>query len=323
MSLFSQFHFIRPEWLWAFVPAILTWWLLKRRQDRLQGWKRMIAPQLLPHLLVDVSEQGGRIRPLGLLGLLWVLGIIALSGPSWQREPAPFAEEQAVLVVILKLTPSMQAGDVQPSRLVRAVDKIDRLLNRRPDTRTALVAYAGSAHQVMPFTRDHRLIVDFAHELSPDLMPRAGESLLAAIKLADQMITDSGRPGTMLVLADSVDAAQFAELETGSAGRNTAELWAIAAGEDVVPLPGTPAAPALDEPGMLAAADALGGSLEIISIDDRDVAAIDRRIGRAIAEVSTREGERWRDAGYFMLPLLLLLCLFWFRQGWVVRWADR
>jgi Ca-activated chloride channel family protein len=322
MNALSQFYFIRSEWLWLLPLAALIWWQMRRQRDTLGGWRKSIAPQLLPHLLVNAEQADHRFSPVGLLGLIWLLGIIALAGPSWQREVSPFAEEQAVLVIILKMTPSMEAGDIQPSRLLRAVDKIERLLARRQDTRTALIAYAGSAHRVMPFTRDHALIVDFARELSPGVMPRAGEELLEAITLGEKLIQNSAHPGTMLVLADSVDAGQIPALQKARAGHSATELWAVAAGEEVIPLPGTPSAPALDKANMQAVADALGGSLEIISVDQSDVEAIDRRIGRHLADISQADGERWRDAGYYLLPLLVLLGLFWFRKGWVIRWGD-
>ena len=322
MNALSQFHFIRPEWLWLIPLATLIWWQMRHQHDALQGWRKSIAPQLLPHLLVNAEQANHPLNPVGLLGLLWLLGIIALAGPSWQREASPFAEEQAVLVVILKLTPSMEAGDLQPDRLARAVEKIDRFLAKRSDTRTALIVYAGSAHRVMPFTRDHALITDFARELTPEVMPRAGEELLEAIVLGEKLIQDSAQPGTILVLADSVDPAQVPGLKKSRANRGAAELWAIAAGEEVVPLPGSPPAPALDAANMQVVADALGGSLQIISLDDSDIDAINRRIGRHLADISQAEGERWHDAGYYFLPLLVLLGLFWFRKGWVIRWVD-
>ena len=322
MSALAEFHFLRPAWLLLMPLALGVWWLLRQRHDQLRGWRELVAPQLLPHLLVNAREAQRQIQPVKLLLWFWLLGIVALAGPSWQREPSPFAAEQSVLVVILKMTPSMQAGDVQPSRMIRAVDKIQRLLALRPDTRVALIAYAGTAHRVMPFTRDHGLLVEFAGELDPGVMPRPGDDLVAAIALGSSLIRKEAHPGTMLVLADSVDVLQAPELEDAAEQYGAAELWAIAAGPEVIPVPGSPPAPPLDEETMRTAARALGGSLEVISLDDSDIEAIDSRLARHMAELAGQEGERWRDAGYFLLPLLLVLGLFWFRKGWVVRWSD-
>jgi len=175
MSGLAELHFLRPWWLLALLPgALLIWSLWRRRGD--VAWRRVIAPHLLPHLLAGEDGATGRLRPMHLLGVFWLLGVIALAGPSWQRELAPFAEERAALVIALHLGPSMLAEDIQPSRLERAVHKIRDLLALRPDTRTALIAYAGSAHMVMPFTSDARLIEEFAAQLSPELMPRPGNA---------------------------------------------------------------------------------------------------------------------------------------------------
>ena len=128
MNALAEFHFLRPAWLALLPLALGIWWLMRRQHDQLRDWRELVAPRLLTHLLVDARESGRRLQPVTLLLWFWLLGILALSGPAWQREPSPFAAEQSVLVVLLKTTPSMQAGDVQPSRMIRAVDKIQSLL---------------------------------------------------------------------------------------------------------------------------------------------------------------------------------------------------
>jgi len=320
MGQFAEFHFLRSEWLWLLLPALPVWWLMWRRHDQLRGWRRSIAPHLLPHLLVGSTTVQSKIRPVYLLGLFWLLAIFALAGPSWQREATPFAEDQAVLVILFKVTPSMQAGDVQPSRLRRAAYKIEKLLERRPDTRTALIAYAGTAHRVMPFTHDHKLIYQFANELAPEIMPKAGDDLVDAVKLGNDLIARAGVLGSMLLLADSVDASQLKALQAQTSV--PVQLWAIAAGPDVMPVMGSPSAPPLDEASMKEAASALGGGMIPITIDDGDIETVNHRIGRSMTSIGRSEGERWQDAGYWVVPLLVLLALFWFRRGWVVRWAD-
>src|SRR5262249_62274616 len=102
------------------------------------------------------------------------LGVVALAGPTWEREPAPFAEDRAVLAIVLKVTPSMQSQDVQPTRLARATEKIRDLLAQRPGAKTALFAYAGSAHRVMPLTSDSGIIEAFAAELAPGVVAGDG-----------------------------------------------------------------------------------------------------------------------------------------------------
>ena len=72
-------HFLRPAWLLALLPAAwLLWWAL--RSPGSAGWRRVVDPALLPHLLLP--GRGGRRGALGLLGAGWLAGVIALAGPT-------------------------------------------------------------------------------------------------------------------------------------------------------------------------------------------------------------------------------------------------
>ncbi len=65
----------------------------------------LIAPHLLKHLLIGESKKG-IFYPVRIFPLAWLLLVIALSGPSWRLEPSPFAEQQAGLMVLLKVSSS-------------------------------------------------------------------------------------------------------------------------------------------------------------------------------------------------------------------------
>ena len=112
----DELHLLRPMWMWSLVPAGLIWLGLWRLQDRVSEWKKLIDPHLLEHLLVE-KQRRRRLRPIHLTLILWVLCVIALAGPTWEREPSPFADDQAGLMVLLKSSATMNATDVQPSRL--------------------------------------------------------------------------------------------------------------------------------------------------------------------------------------------------------------
>lgn len=320
MTELSQFHFLRPWWLLLMFPAAALVWSILCRQDPLRRWKQLIAPELLRHLLIrDRSGRNG-LRPAYLLAGAWLVATLALAGPSWQREATPFAEDQAALVIALKVTPEMLAQDVQPSRLERAVHKIHDLLDLRPATRTALIAYAGSAHQVMPLTTDPEIIESFASELLPDLMPVAGDAAARAVRMANGILERAGVAGSVLLMADSVDPLEYEDLRASREDDGVdVHILALAAGPDVVPPAGSPPAAALDADAMAEAAKAAGGSLVVVTADDSDVRQLNARIDRSIARLPTRESERWEDAGYYLLPFLALLLLPFARRGAAVE----
>jgi Ca-activated chloride channel homolog len=317
----QQLHFLRPWWLLALVPALLLVWTIRRQQDAARPWRGLVAPHLLPYLLTR-SELQRRLQPVHLLLLVWLLSTLAVAGPTWRHEPAPFAEDTAALVLAVKVTPTMLAQDIQPSRLARAAQKIHDLLAQRPGTLTALVAYAGSAHLVLPLTRDASLIEGFAAELAPGIMPVEGDVAGQALALANQQLQKSRRNGSILLVTDSVAADQLPLLTTHRQnGGAPVHILAVAA-EPGVPLrPDSPPAPALDRTALGKAAHAAGASLTLVSPDASDVQRLVRHLATSITAAQPADaGERWQDAGYWLVPVVALLALAWFRPGWIVSW---
>lgn len=317
--MIANFHFLRPMVLLLLIPAGALIWMIRRHRSGEYAWGRVMEPHLLRLLLVHEKQPTGIWQPLTALALFWGIGAIALAGPTWRQIPAPFSEEKAALAILVKVTPTMLAGDIQPSRLERAVHKIQDILDRRLGGRTALIAYSGSAHMVMPFTKDARMIKLFAGELSPEIMPQVGDVASAAVILANKMLREAKTPGSILLIADDIAADQLEELERQrDNGGAPVHILAMAAGPEVTPPPGSPSAPALDQSAMDSAAKAVGGTLTLPSADDSDVDRLARLIERSMAPADLQEGEHWQDAGYYLLPLLGLILLFGFRRGWVV-----
>lgn len=316
MNWLDTFHFLRPAWLLLLLPAALVAWSVLRRQDPAHAWRGIIEPQLLEHLVVRGEEPRGRVRPAYVMAAAWLLGVVALAGPTWEKEPNPLTQDQSAFFIVLKVTPDMLAEDIQPSRLRRAVQKISDLLERRSGAKTGLIAYAGSAHLVMPLTTDPANVDFFAADLAPDLMPLEGDEPVEALALAGRRLRASGLPGSILLVADSVDPSMAGSIEAlRESGIPEINVFAVAAGPDVVPPADSPPAPPLDEDAMRAIARAGGGSLVRITPDDSDVRQLSARIERSIAAAPVKEGEHWKDAGYYLLWPLLLILLPAFRRG--------
>ena len=258
----AEFHLLRPMWLWSLLPAAVLAWAMWRRQDRIAVWKRVIDPHLLEQLLV--GERGRwRLRPLHLIIVLWITCGVALAGPSWQREPSPFADDQAGLMVLLKASGTMSATDVQPSRMERSQHKLHDLLQRREGAASGLIVYSGSAHLVMPLTRDSRILTAMAAELSPELMPRDGDALGDALRLAADALERAGVPGSVLVIADAVAPSQVT-VAASEALDLPVQLLSVRP-------PGAPV-----DPGLRQLADQRRAAVTPLSIDAADVDRIAR-----------------------------------------------
>lgn len=299
-------HFIRPLWLLALLPALLLCGLVYRQQNQSLSWARFIDPHLLEHLVVDKHKRGA-IRPINVLFLMWILTSLALAGPAWQREPSPFSDDRAGLVVLLNVSETMNGTDVRPSRLERAKHKLRDLLALRKGSSTGLVVYSGSAHLVMPLTRDDRIIQAMIEGLTPDLMPVDGDALMAAIEKAGDLFEKSTGPGSILVMADTVSLSQINALSAYEMKRPV-QFMAIQSPSAII------------DDGIQRAARTLNSSAVKMTFDRKDVEEI---AGRAKKEfmnhASAQDGERWRDAGYGMVPLIAICGLMWSRKGWGIR----
>lgn len=301
--MIGAFHFIRPEWLLALIPVALLWWLLRRRTDALQPWRGIVAPHLLSHLLSG-EETKSRFSPLDLLAVGWLVVVVAIAGPTWKREPAPFAEETAALAIVVKVSPSMKTEDVQPSRLARATQKIHDLLEKRGGAKTSLIAYAGTAHVVMPATTDGGIIDSFAQALDPKIMPEDGDAAADALRLADQTLTDAGG-GSILWITDNIAPEQSAALSD----------WRKSSGTVVRLF--SPLLPGTEREAVEHAARSVRVDTVELTADDSDVQKL--AAAAKFANVSGGESNsRWAESGYWLTPLIAGLLLPFFRKGWMV-----
>ncbi len=319
--MITSFHFLRPPWLLAALPCAALWWYLLRREGRRLAWRGMVAEHLVPYVVVGATAGTQRLRPAVLLGPVLLVACLALAGPTWLREPAPFADDEAALIIAVEVTPTMLARDVQPSRLERAEQKIRELLSRRKGAPAVLIAYAGTAHLVLPLTEDGDLVADFAGELHPDQMPVTGDAAEKALELAREQLVAAGRPGSILLVTDGVSPAAIERIRASrAAGAPRMHLFGFAAGPEAIVPPGSPPAPPIDQEGLRRAAKAGGGSVVFISPDTRDVDKLSRIVESQFTPAVGQGGERWRDLGFWLVPVVAALMVPWFRRGWVVAY---
>lgn len=296
--MLAEFHFLRPLWLLTLLPAALIWLSTWKRNRPLGSLAKAVEPHLLKHLLIDAESTRG-FRPVHLLGIVWLLSILALAGPSWKQEPSPFADQQAGLFVLLRVSPTMLATDLQPTRLERARHKLTDLLELREGAATGLIAYNGSAHLVMPLTRDTRILSTMTESLSPDIMPRDGDALKEAIELAQSHFDRAQMPGSILVITDEINDSRPVE------SKLPLQFLALHA-------PGSPI-----PSGLQANASRLGSSITSFSFESSDVEQVNGR-ARSEFRLSSAGGEglRSQDGGIALLPFIALLSLAFFRKGW-------
>ena len=333
MSGLEQFHFLRPWWLLGFIP--LLWLLLQMARSTLisRSWEAVVDRQLLPFSLVGKTTARGTV-PSVLLGICGTLAIVALAGPVWEKMPQPVFSARTALVVALDLSRSMDAADIQPTRLERARFKINDFLDKRAEGQTALLVYAGDAFAVTPLTDDVATIKLQLLALTTDIIPVQGNQTGTAIMMAIELLEKGGATkGDILLITDEVDFDRAEEAATAVAGAGY-RLSIMGVGTEE----GAPIAkpdggfltdelnniivPVLDEAPMQQLAGVGGGRYTHISLDDSDIETLDSFFSAALTEGDVDETEFetdvWREQGPWLLLLLIPLSALLFRRGYII-----
>ncbi|WP_300074022.1 VWA domain-containing protein [uncultured Ruegeria sp.] len=304
-NFLDALHFLRPVWL-MLLPCIgLLWYIARRRPRKERHDARHFAPHLAAALQVG-SNTRRRIQPVDSVMLCLSLLALSAAGPSWSRIPNPLIAETAPLVVALKVTPSMENTDLAPSRLDRARFKILDLIAARAGGRTALVAYAGTAHRVAPLTEDPNILRPLLQGLNPKVMPVEGDDAAAALELAREILKVAETPGAILFVLDDLDPATVAALTKDDPEQPpVAMLVAVPSGKIPAQIKGLTGVSAVE-----------------LTADNRDITQIERQL-TSVQQAAQLNDERldWDDRGWLLLWPAAFIALLWFRRGWTMRWG--
>jgi len=202
--MLEQFHFLEPLWLLAFLPLAAVFWLAFQSSTDSRAWEKIIDAKLLP-LLLQGEDNNTNKFPKFLLALVWIIAVIALADPVWEKIPRPIFQTNAARVIVLDLSNSMLIEDLKPSRLARARFKIEDILSREEEGQTGLVLFAGEAFTASPLTRDTETIRSILKVLTPQIMPAQGSRADLGLAKAHELLKQAGIiNGQVLLIADGV-----------------------------------------------------------------------------------------------------------------------
>ena len=326
----TDFHFLRPFWLLLMLslPVLVLTLRHMRRGD--SGWSRVIPEKFLAPLMPSSSTHPHQMRSPLLPVTIGILCLsIALAGPSWRETPSPLSQPDDSLVIVLDLSLSMLATDLQPDRLTLAKRKIRDLLKARTGSLNAVIVYAGDAHVVTPLTDDARTIEAMLAALDPTIMPATGNRADLAIAKARTLL-ENGAPGRgrILLMTDEVPDQYFRAIDQTLDNTDiTLDTLVVGTtGGGPIPLPkrgfirdnGKIVIVRANPEALTRLAGRNGGSSHLLTLDDTDINALGLHPDNS-ADARNADSEhtikRWQDDGYWLLWLVLPLLLLGWRRG--------
>ena len=323
-------YLFRPWWL--LLLPLLGWllWQLWHRQKRAGRWQMILPPAFHAALLSGGNGRDSKL-PWVILGCAWVLTVLALIGPSWERVEQASQKPADPLVVVLELTPEMLATDVSPNRLEQSRRKLFDLLENRSDAQTAIIVYSGSAHTLVPLSDDLSTSRNLLDALKPSLMPQVGHradlAVTKALALLEQGALGEGR---ILLIGSTLTELERQGIQQALDGKSTQFLMIGIGTAEGAPITqedgsflkddqGAILVPHLDESSLKAFANDLDGRYTHARLDDADLRALGLLEGPRMLrnDGQTLRLDTWADQGYWLLLPLLLLAACAGRRGWL------
>jgi hypothetical protein len=137
-------------------------------------------------------------------------------------------------------------------------------------------------------------------------MPQKGDNLKDALQLASKQFDSQG--GTIVVLTDVVEVIQAKEVKKQGLEHDAKVLFLAVTSPEL-----------LDAKAFEESADILDAEWTGMTVDEQDVQKIASWIDTAFKQAGSKDDARYEDGGYLLLPLILLLMLLWFRQGFIAE----
>jgi Ca-activated chloride channel homolog len=233
------FRFANPEFLYLvlLLPVFILLYILNVIRKK-RALKRLGDANLVNRL---VPEKSG-IRPLFkfCLQLFAVTaGIIMLSRPQFGSKIEDIKKQGVEVIIALDVSNSMLAEDIQPDRLTRAKQAISRLVDNLDNDKIGLIVFAGDAYIQIPITTDYISAKMFLAAINPDMVPKQGTAIGAAINLGIRSFSPGeGKSKAMIIITDGENHEDNPVKEAEEASKAGIVIHTLGIGSpDGVPIP--------------------------------------------------------------------------------------
>jgi len=199
-------RFQYKEFSWLFIGllifAALFFWLLQWKKN---VKKRTGDEKLINRLLGNYSSSLFILKFI-LVAAAFGIGVLALMNPRYPGGSDTTQRKGIDVAIALDVSKSMLATDLAPSRLERAKQFINKLMNAMPDDRIALILFAGKAYMQMPLTVDHGAAQLFVSAAAPEAIPQQGTVISDAMEMSAKVFDSrEKRFKTIVLISDGED----------------------------------------------------------------------------------------------------------------------
>lgn len=193
-------------------------------------------------LLVIAKRMQTTFRPLIfkilLRSLALTLLIIALLGPSFGETTKEVKSEGKDIYIAVDLSQSMNAFDIQPTRLEKIKFELKNIVEAFSSDRIGLIIFSSEAFVQCPLTYDQSALNLFISTLNTSLVPNAGTDFGAPLRMAFDKLDEAESPITqqkakiILMISDGEDFGEETEEAASQIVKSGVQLFALGVGTE-------------------------------------------------------------------------------------------
>lgn len=195
-----MFQFAYPYYFY-FLTALpvffLLFWLFN-------NWKRKSIQKfgeydLVRRLMPDLSNRRTTFRFL-LINIAYILLVFSLARPQIGSKLEKVKRKGVDIMILMDVSNSMLAEDIQPNRLDRAKQSVSKLIDRLDSDRIGIVVFAGKAFTQLPITTDFGAAKMFLETINPNLVDAQGTAIGKALELGVQSFNKDKKNGKAIII---------------------------------------------------------------------------------------------------------------------------
>lgn len=143
----------------------------------------------------------------------FALLIAGLLGPFFGEPERDIIAEGKDVMVLVDVSKSMDATDVQPSRLEKVKFELQRLITSLPENRFGLIVFSSSSFLQVPLTFDLSAFELFTQSLNTGLVSSPGTDICSALDLSLEKLTQNRSTNTSKIILLLTDGENFGACE--------------------------------------------------------------------------------------------------------------
>jgi Ca-activated chloride channel family protein len=157
------------------------------------------------------TSYAGVFTKIGLRTIYFTLFIIAMLGPSFGNDTKEIKSVGKDILIAIDLSQSMNAFDVQPTRLEKVKYELNKIVAEFSSDRIGLIIFSSEAFVQCPLTYDQAALNLFIETLGSNLVPNTGTDFGPALTMAldkldsDETTTVDQKAKIIILISDGED----------------------------------------------------------------------------------------------------------------------